>query len=211
MSNQDSFIDEVTEEVRRDHLFKLMRRYGWIGIALVVLLVGGAAWNEWRKASDRASAQALGDSILTAMSENEAADRATGLQGIAAEGDAQAVLGLLIAAEAQGADAASALQAVADNATLPRLYRDLATLKLALLPGRTADERVLLLEPLTAAGAPFRVLAEEQIAIAEVEQGNPEAAMTRLQALLIDDEASEPLRRRASQLIVALGGTPAGA
>ena len=29
MSDTDSFIDEVTEEVRRDALFAQFRRYGW--------------------------------------------------------------------------------------------------------------------------------------------------------------------------------------
>ena len=58
MANQDSFINEVTEEVRRDRLFTLFRRYAWIGITIVVLTVAGAAWNEWRKADARAEAQA---------------------------------------------------------------------------------------------------------------------------------------------------------
>ncbi|MBC7675342.1 MAG: hypothetical protein H7173_04675, partial [Rhodoferax sp.] len=48
MSNNESFIDEVTEEVRRDKLFAMFRRYGWIGVLLVVGIVGGAAWTEWQ-------------------------------------------------------------------------------------------------------------------------------------------------------------------
>ena len=39
MSNPDSFIDEVTEEVRRDRLFRLFRKYGWIGGVVVALIV----------------------------------------------------------------------------------------------------------------------------------------------------------------------------
>ena len=57
MSNTDSFIDEVNEEVRKDRLFALMRRYGWIAILLVLLLVGGAAFREYRLAQNRAAAQ----------------------------------------------------------------------------------------------------------------------------------------------------------
>lgn len=44
MSDTDSFIEEVTEEVRRDRLFGLMRRYGWIAVLAVLLLVGGTAY-----------------------------------------------------------------------------------------------------------------------------------------------------------------------
>ena len=43
MSNPDSFIEEVTEEVRRDRLFALFRKYGWIGVVLVLAIVGGAS------------------------------------------------------------------------------------------------------------------------------------------------------------------------
>ena len=40
MSDTDSFIDEVTEEVKRDRLFATMRKYGWIAVLIVLLLVG---------------------------------------------------------------------------------------------------------------------------------------------------------------------------
>ena len=67
MSNNESFIDEVNEEVQRDRLFQLMRKYGWIGVVLVILLVGGTAFNEYRKAQARAAAQSLGDAMLAAI------------------------------------------------------------------------------------------------------------------------------------------------
>ena len=50
------------------------------------------------------------------------------------------------------------------------------------------------------------MLAEEQIAFAEVELGDTDAAIARLETLLNDNEASGALRQRAQQLIVALGG-----
>ena len=75
MSDTDSFIDKVSEEVRRDRLFVLMRKWGWIPILLVVLLVGGATFNEWSKARWRSSAQALGSDIMDAVQLADAADR----------------------------------------------------------------------------------------------------------------------------------------
>jgi hypothetical protein len=45
VSNPDSFIDEVTEEVRRDRLFGLFRKYGWIGLVVILGIVGGTAWS----------------------------------------------------------------------------------------------------------------------------------------------------------------------
>ncbi|MEO0914995.1 MAG: hypothetical protein AAFY59_18760, partial [Pseudomonadota bacterium] len=61
MSESDSFLDEVTEEVRRDNLVKVLRKNAvWI-IGVLVLLVGGIGTNEYLKASNRAAAEARGD------------------------------------------------------------------------------------------------------------------------------------------------------
>lgn len=212
MSNPESFIDEVSEEVRRDKLYALMRRYGWIGIVAVVALVGGAAYNEWRKATEQAQAEATGDAVLAAISLPEAAERVAALQAVDTEGAARAVLDLLAAAEAEGDSGRPVLEAVADNEALPRLYRDMAVMKLVLLPGAgTPDDRIARLTPLTDAGAPYRVLAEEQIALAEIEAGRSAEALDRLQQIWLDQEASAALRQRAGEMIVALGGTPGAA
>ena len=80
MSQSESFIEEVTEEVRRDRLYGLMRRYGWIAVLVVLALVGGAAWNEWRKAQDAAAAQATGDALIAALEADESAARVASLR-----------------------------------------------------------------------------------------------------------------------------------
>ncbi len=211
MSNPENFIDEVTEELRRDRLFALMRRYGWIAILLVLLIVGGAAYNEWQKATARAQAQALGDALGAALDEADPAAQIAAFQAIQADGDARALVAFLAidgAGQADNSAALDDLRAIMQDTTILPLYRDLATLKLVSAGQLPADERVALLEPLTNAGAPFRALAEEQIALAEVEKGDKEAAISRLQVLLQDDDASQDLRGRIAQLIIALGATP---
>ena len=213
VSNSDSFIDEVTEELRRDQLFRLIRRYGWIAILLVLILVGGAAVNEIRKARAASEAQALGDRILAALTQDGAADRVKALEKIEADGDRASVIALLEAGEqldAGEAEAAEqALSAVAMDASQPTIYRHLAELKLILIQGDRLPpaERLARLETLAAPGAPFRLLAEEQMALAEISAGDKDAALTRLNAIVADGEVTAGLRRRASQLIVALGGT----
>ena len=212
MSNTDSFIDEVTEELRRDRLFALMRKYGWIAILAIVLLVGGASFLEFRRAQDRAAAEALGDSLLSALQNNEADDRYAALSAISADGDAGALVALLQADIAfVGSDienAKSVLEALILDQDVSETYRHLAQLKLVMLMGDelSPSDRIARLGFLIIPGAPFRLLAEEQIAIAEIEKGDTDVAVERLNRLRVDGEASQDLRRRASQLIVALGG-----
>lgn len=212
MSDTDGFIEEVTEEVRRDRLFALMRRYGWIPVLGVVLLVGGATVNEVLKSRAQGAAEARGDAVLAALELPAGALRADALAAVEAPGAAAPLIAMLRASEevvaGETGDAAEALLAVMRDDSAPRVYRDMATLKHTIL---TADEtgptaRISALSALTTPGGVFRTLAEEQIALAEIEMGETEAAITRLQALMLDTEASEGLRARAQQLIVALGG-----
>ena len=214
MSETDSFIEEVTEEVRRDKLFALMRRYGWIAILAVVLIVGGAAWNEWRKARDRAAAEALGDAVLSALEAPDAAAQAQALAGITPDKPESALLLALLraAAEAQAdnRDAALALlDGIAADPEAPVAYRDLALLKAVILRGADQDrqERLATLDRLATPGRPYRVLALEQKALALYEFGDNDGAIAILLTILDEPEATQGLLQRAQQLIVALGGS----
>lgn len=212
MSNPESFIEEVNEELRRDKLYALMRRYGWIAVLAVLLLVGGAAWNEWRKASERAQAEAFGDAVIAALDAPDREARAAALAGLDASGGRAGVLQLLIAAEAMTADdratALRALQAVVDDASLSSGYRQLATLKRVIIGGSDLpmDEREAALSGLAQPGLPFRPLALEQIALLRIEAGQTDAALAVLTGLLDEPDVTPGLRRRVTQLIVALGG-----
>lgn len=216
MSNVDSFIEEVSEEVRRDRLYHYLRRYGWIAVLVVVGIVGGAAWSEWQKARATAAAEATGNAILTALELQDEAARVAGLEAVAAGPQAGAIVALLTAAEQERLGeteaAAQTLDRVAQDGAVPVLYRNLAALKAVLVRGETLDPaaRRAALEPLAVGGAPFRTVALEQIALADLAAGNREAALEGLRALAQDAEASEALRDRAESLIVALGGDVGG-
>ena len=214
MSNNDSFIDEVNEEVQRDRLFQFLRRYGWIGVVLVLLLVGGAAWTEWRKAQARAVAEARGDAILAALQEDTAEARAEALGAVDAGGGAEVVRDLLRAAQLEMAGEAEAAVALLDEIAgtpgVDPIYRDMARLKAVMFDTGTPEDRLMALEPLARPGAPYRLLALEQIALTEAGMGDTEAALETANAILEDAAVSQGLRERAQNLIVALGGALPG-
>ncbi|MEM6634770.1 MAG: tetratricopeptide repeat protein [Pseudomonadota bacterium] len=213
MSETDSFIEEVTEEVRRERLFRLIRRYGWIAALAIVLLVGGAAFNEYRKAQARAQAEAYGDALLAALETDGAGGRVTALEAIARPEDASsAVLDLLTAAQMMAAEdpagAGDILAALATNPDVAPVYRDLAGLKRVILlgDGLDASTRAATLGALSQPGAPFRTLAQEQQALIFVEDGDPAAAIEIYETLINDAESPRDLIQRARQMIVVLGG-----
>lgn len=215
MSNNESFIDEVTEEVRRDRLFALFRKYGWIGVVLILAIVVGAAWREWSKAQAEAKAQAFGDAALSALSAEDPADRLAALDAVAGEGGQTAVLGFLTASQAEAAGdkarAVEALQGVAGDAALPESLRHLAELKRVLLLGPEMDaaERDTILAALAEPGKPFRPLAMEQQALALVASGKNDEAIALFRQILNEPTVTAALRRRATEVIVALGADPA--
>ncbi|WP_284163467.1 tetratricopeptide repeat protein [Frigidibacter sp. SD6-1] len=213
MSETDSFIDEVTEEVRRDRLFALFRTYGWIGILAILILVGGASWREWQKARAEAASQSFGDALVAALGQNEAAGRADALASVdAGDGATRAALkAFLVASEAEAAGdrarALDVLRPIAEDAAVPDTYRQLAKLKSVLLAGSAMDaaQRDATLAELAQPGAPFRTLAVEQQAMVLLEAGRQDEAVTLLKSVAEDAEATSAQIGRVGQILTALG------
>lgn len=210
MSNPESFIDEVSEELRRDRAVYYLRKYGWIALLVVAMIVGGTAWNEWRKASAQASAEAFGEAVLGALENNDTDARIAALSEIEATGAQQGVLQLLRAGELLETDRAAALdafQAAAEDTSLPDAYRQLAALK-RVMAGEGAlplSERQTVIAGLAQPGQPFRPLALEQSALLALEAGETERAIEILQDLLAQSDVSQALRQRVTQLLTGLG------
>ena len=215
MSDTDSFIDEVTDELRREKLFATMRRYGVWAALVIVLIIGGAGFLEYQKASARAEAQAFGDRVLAAVTDADAGTRAEVLGAITPKDpNAATVIELLTAtAELAGDDrtaAIASLDAAAVNPDTLEIYRLIARFKALTLQTDTlpAADRKLGFEALAQPGAPLRLLAQEQLALIAIQEGDTQAAITGYQALLSDAEVTADLQQRALQVIVALGGEP---
>ena len=208
MSETDSFIAEVTEDVRRDRLFGLFRRFGWIPAALIVIIVSGTAYNEWSKSKADKLAQVRGDALLAAIDTVDEVARATALNEIASQGS-ENIVAQMLAAGAKDENSINFLNAVIINSDQPEYIRDLAKLKLTMIPGaQTKEQKLKTLDILSQPGGIYRNAAVEILVAFELELGNPNKAIEFLKSHIQDAEASRAQVQRMAELLVALGSEP---
>ena len=201
---------EVDEEVRRERLEQLWKRYGNYIIAVaLVILVGVGAWRGYiywqeRKAAEAGAAYEAA-SVLADEGKHQEAEQAfaklatdgtAGYRGLARFREA-AQLGL-----SDPKAAVAAYDALTSDASLGRSMQDLATMRAALLLVDTAPYQELRgrLEPLTAADRPFRHSARELLAFSAWRSGDGAAARKWIDAVLTDPSAPSSIRNRIDVL-----------
>lgn len=216
MSDNDSFISEVSEEVRRDRMFALWRKYSPFVIGGVVAIVAVAAGKTWLDHQAELTAQSAGGALIAA-SEGAPADAAAALTTLAAQTDHEgaALLAKLRAAAAHvlADDAASAIaiyDEVAANPAADLLLQDFATYRATFL--RSADmspeEAISTLTPIANGAGPFALLALEAQGLAHLETGDRDAAATAFRDIMQDDQAPAGLRQRVEAVMLATGIEP---
>ncbi|MFL2794095.1 MAG: hypothetical protein ACJZ82_00770 [Paracoccaceae bacterium] len=215
MSDTDSFLQEVSEELRRDRLYRNIRKYGWIAIVLVFIIVGAATYREYMKSQAETEAELFGTSIIDALNQTDSSDRISKLQEIIAPGhNSKAIVAMLLSAEAIGNEPKTlemnGLKDVAESLSIDAHYRDLLNFKILLGSAEimSVEERVKAYNTLSEPGNPYRLLAEEQMALIELELGNTDNAVEKISQILLDAELTSGLRNRATQMLIALGKDP---
>jgi hypothetical protein len=201
---------EVDEEVRRERLEQLWKRYGnyIIAAAFVVLAcIGGwrgyVYWQE-RKAAEAGAAY---EAASTLADEGKHADAQAAFAKLATDGTA-AYRGLARFREAGQLSlsdpkaAVAAYDALAADASLGRPLQDLATVRAALLLVDTAPYQELRgrLEPLTAADRPYRHSARELLAFSAWRSNDAAAARQWIETVLADPETPGTIRNRVDVL-----------
>jgi hypothetical protein len=211
--------DEIDEELRAERAQQLLKRYSGLIVAVAVLIVAGAggweAWHWWQAKQDMAAGQryltamTLAASSLPASRPVATADFDQLAQSAP---DGYRTLARLQAAalKAQQGDqqgAAALWTQVASDSSADPLLRDLATLLLCQHQIDTGDPALLQarLKPLAEPDSPWRPLAQEQLALLDLRQGNTAAAKTSLSKLAQDVTAPNGVRERAAALLARLG------
>ncbi len=212
----ETFLREVDENLRRDKLQDIARKYGaWI-IAAVVLLLGAiGGWIYWQ---DRQAKAAAEDSevlaqIYTDIGSGKLATVPQRLDALAGQTSgalrASAMLARAAVAIEQNdrVQATARFKAIAADDGLPQSYRDLGVVRgTAMEFDSIRPEQVIArLQPLTKPGNPWFGSAGELTAMALIKQGKKLEAGRLFAAIAADQQVPESIRARAVQIAGTLG------
>ena len=202
---------EVDEDVRRDEAVKFWEKYQTqLIIAGVIVALGAGGYrlyDNWRlKQAEAAGAKY--ETALTLARDSKGTEAETALTEVAATGPAgyRALAMLRLAGETAKRDPAAGLKAfdaLSSDPQIDPLLQSLAKVRAAMLAVDTADfkEAARRLEPLSAAGAPFRHSARELLGLAALKANDYATAGKWLDQIVTDAEAPEALHTRAQALL----------
>ncbi|MEO8546930.1 MAG: tetratricopeptide repeat protein [Sphingomicrobium sp.] len=212
----ETFLREVDENLRRDQLQGVARRFGpLIAAGVVLLLVAVGGWLYWQ---DKQQKNAARDSeqmavIYKDISASNMATVPQRLDALAERGsDAIRASALFtraaVALEQNDRPAALAkYREVADDKGLPAPYRDLALIRATTLEfdALKPEQVIARMQPLTKPGNPWYGSAGELTGMALIKQGKKLEAGRQFAAIAADRQAPDSIRARAVQIAGTLG------
>jgi len=206
---------EVDEDLRHDKWLRLWKQYQNYVIGLAALIIVATAGVTYWRHHDQQQREAEGLRYALALDDArsgklaEAADALSSLAASAHAGRATAARLEAAAIRARAGDEAAAIagyDAIAKDAAVDPIYRDLATVLWGLHAIDTVDPQAILdrLAAISNPDNPWHSSAIEVTAIAHLKAGDRAAARMDYQKLADDLTAPRGLRARAAQMVAAL-------
>ncbi|HEX8444870.1 MAG TPA: tetratricopeptide repeat protein [Allosphingosinicella sp.] len=214
--DNESFYREVDEELRKEQLTNVWKRYGFLIGGGVLLLLAAIAGYLWWQQRQQAEAGERGERLVAAFEDVQAGRSKAAnpkLDQLAAEdSDGIRAAALITKADLAIQDgnlpaAVAAFKSVADNQEFAEPYRQLALIRQTTIEfDRIAPAEVIRrLSPLAVAGGPWFGSAGELVAIAHMKEGQQAQAAPIFAALAKDEKLPSSIRSRAVQMAGALG------
>jgi len=216
MANQDDgFLREVEEELRRERLEKIWKQYGTYILAAAALVVFGVLGYKYVESQRIAAAQKTGARYEDAMAlaaDGKEGSAAKEFEIIAAEGTGgYPALARLQAAGAllkdgKKVEALAAYEALANEAGADELLREYAALQAAAVRIGEADftEMQNRLTPLMGDEQPWRYSARELLGLAAFKAGDAKQAREYLTPLLVDQKTPQSIADRAKIVLAEI-------
>lgn len=214
--NNEAFIREVDEELRREQMSNIGKRYGLLIIGVVLLaLVAFGGWTWWQHRQN-ALAGEQGEQLATALDDIQQGRvaQANAIVGRLTTSDKDAVRATALLTQADmllakndPKGAAAAFAKVAADETLAQPFRDMALVREtaveydSLQPQQVIDR----LRGLADKNSPWLGSAGEMVAIAYLRQNKLQQAGQTFALIAQTDGVPESLRARAVQMAGSLG------
>ncbi|WP_027316102.1 tetratricopeptide repeat protein [Microvirga flocculans] len=217
MAPNDEFIREVDEEYRRDQIAEIWKRYNGIIIGIVILIVAGVGgWRFWQHRQETLAQEAAVryEEALRLSSEDKGQEAQARFEAVVKEDGATGYAMLArfrLAAELGRQNAengASAFDALANDASVPALWKDLARLRAAWLRLDTAEPASLrqAVEPLAAPSNAWRHSARELLGLSGLKAGDMDYAGRWFDQIAADRETPSALRQRLAVYTALVAG-----
>ena len=216
MAEEDALLREVDEELRRERLEKLWKRYGNLFLALsaglVLAVAGYKGWQYYQRQQAETAGKAYVEALdLVRSGKTDAAEAA--LRKLAEGGHAGAAglaklrLAALKIRQGKVKEAIALYAQVSEDAALEMPYRNAARVRQAwlMVDSASRDNLAKVLGGLDVAGSPWRTAAREILALAALREGDKKTAANYLKQILADPEAPPEARSRANVLLNATG------
>jgi hypothetical protein len=214
--SNDTFFQEVEENLRRDRMTDFFKSYGkWVAVAVVLFLAAIGGWIYWEEQQKRTSSDQ--SEKLHAVLTDLAAGKTQAVPQRVAELEkshsdvvrASAVLtDAAVALEKNNRSAAIAkYRELANDKGLAQPYRDVATVRLTALEFDTIkpEEVIARLQPLAKPGNAWFGSAGEMTALALMKQNKNAEAGRLFAAIAADQQVPSSIRSRAVQVAGTLG------
>jgi hypothetical protein len=214
--SNDTFVQEVEENLRRDRMTDFFKSYGkWIAVAVVLGLAAIGGWIYWEEQQKRTSSD-QSEKLHALLTDLSAGKTQTVPQRVA---ELEKSHSDVVRASASLTDAAVALEknnrsaAIAkyrelvNDRDLAQPFRDVATVRLTALEFDTIkpEEVIARLQPLAKAGNPWFGSAGEMTALALMKQNKNAEAGRLFAAIAADNQVPSSIRSRAVQVAGTLG------
>ena len=208
------FIQEVDEDLRREHYKRLWDKYGKFAVAAAVALVlaiaGTVAYRDWQKSRRAEDTRKLIEAVELSTTDQKLGPDALASLAKSASGGVGTLARLHQAAALiranETAKAIEVYDQVAADGSVDPIFRDLAVLLASQhrADGPEAPAAALKLAPLTQDTNPWRHPALELTAAIALNQGDKSRARDIFRRLADDATASAAIRGRAAEMAAAL-------
>jgi hypothetical protein len=212
----ETFVREVDENLRRDQLRDLSRKYaGWIVGGIVLFLAASGGFIYWQSYQHRKNEQSVEQlaQVFTEISKGQMQtapaklDKLSDSRSKAVRAAAQFGRAAVAINQNDPKLAIAKFKALAEDSSLPKPFRDLALIRQTAMEfdKLKPEEVIARMQPLTKPGAPWFGSAGELTGMAMIKQGKTAEAGRLFVAIARDEQVPDQLRGRAVQLASTLG------